>query len=112
MFVRKIEKVESNVFLKYCFYETNLLLLLTPWLTEKGRVNPWLVFLSASAENAAICSSDTGIPRFKSYPFPTDTGYSLPLFASSVLSKEKRANNIKFTGLEIKKLSTCQQVGP
>lgn len=53
MFVRKIEKVESDMFLKYRFYETSLLLLLTPWLTEKGRVIPSLVFLSA---NAGKCS--------------------------------------------------------
>lgn len=49
MFVRKIEKVESNVFLKYGFYEASLLLLLTPRRTEKGRVIPCLVFLSANA---------------------------------------------------------------
>lgn len=49
MFVRKIEKVESDVFLKYRFYEASLLLLLTPRRTEKGRVIPRLVFLSANA---------------------------------------------------------------
>lgn len=49
MFVQKIEKVENNVFLKYCFYEASLLLLLTPRWTEKGRVIPCLVFLSANA---------------------------------------------------------------
>lgn len=91
MFVQKIEKVESNVFLKYCFYETNLLLLLTPWLTEKGRAIPCLVFTSSLPVlgNIAICSFDTGMAWFKSYHSPTDTRHSLALFFIPVISKEK-----------------------
>lgn len=86
-----MEKVERSVFLKYCFYETNLLLLLTPQLTEKGRVIPCLAFTSSLPvlENVAVCSFDTGMPQFKSYHYPTDTRCSLPLFFNSVISKEK-----------------------
>lgn len=54
----------------------------------------WFPVLCSSLpmlDNASICNLDTGVPRFKSYHYPSDNEQSLPRFLFSlVLSKRKK----------------------